>query len=215
MNNKILQVITVNGVRYLIDKDAEIKKSTLFLEKVNNYNIIRKCLSNKKLVHQMGVAEKGYKIVAIEYPNELAEVSQFKLPDEDVNIEKLANLHAVKCGTESRTELIRNKHSFIAGYKANKSLYTEEDVVNFLKFLALDHSHKYLTQKDAWDDYKQSLHKNNKIESVEIETYCTYGNKCPSKGAYLKQSLCDIKPKLDEDGLLVISKINWNDRKSN
>ena len=42
---------------------------------------------------------------------------------------------------------------------------------------------------------------------VEIETYCTYGNKCPSKGAYLKQHLCNVEPKLDTDGYLILKRI--------
>ncbi len=32
--------------------------------------------------------------------------------------------------------------------------------------------------------------------NVDYESYCTYGDNCPSKGAYLKQDLCNIEYKL-------------------
>lgn len=48
-----------------------------------------------------------------------------------------------------------------------------------------------------------------KIELVEIETECSYGDECPSMGAYDKQHLCNVVPKLINNEVIV-TKVVYN-----
>jgi hypothetical protein len=48
------------------------------------------------------------------------------------------------------------------------------------------------------EKYIEKYNKGQQIDEVliEYESYCTYGDSCPSKGAYYKQHLCNIDYKL-------------------
>jgi hypothetical protein len=46
------------------------------------------------------------------------------------------------------------------------------------------------------DDFLQWFVKNPSCEFVKIESFCKYGDNCPSKGAYDKQDLCDVGYKI-------------------
>lgn len=46
------------------------------------------------------------------------------------------------------------------------------------------------------DDFLQWFIKNSSCEFVEVDSFCKYGDNCPSKGAYDKQHLCDVGYKI-------------------
>jgi len=85
------------------------------------------------------------------------------------------------------------------GYKAaqSKGGYSEADLRKAIEMAreldlnTLNHPEDGYTYTHIEDDIIASL---NQPKDIEIETYCTYGDDCPSKGAYILQHLCDIQP---------------------
>lgn len=57
--------------------------------------------------------------------------------------------------------------------------------------------------------------KNLKCESVEVESYCSYGDDCPSEGAYDKQYLCNIVYRINvPEETLVVEDMLYEDSNS-
>lgn len=56
------------------------------------------------------------------------------------------------------------------------------------------------------DFLKEYCEADGKIDEVDIEITCLYGDNCPSKGAYDKQHLCNLGIKLDSSNCVIISK---------
>ncbi len=65
------------------------------------------------------------------------------------------------CGDEKlKLRLIVSAYDNTVTIRSIKNDYTEHDVNNivteFLKFLAKDHGHKYMTEEDAWKDWREN-----------------------------------------------------------
>jgi hypothetical protein len=86
--------------------------------------------------------------------------------------------------------------AFVKGYKSNPAKYTESDLRSAIKMAVkgmLDSGIKGWTTITE-NEIIQSLQKYPKW--VVMESYCTYGDNCPSEGAYDKQHLCNVEYKL-------------------
>lgn len=82
---------------------------------------------------------------------------------EQWEMEKLANLHAVKSGCEHKKELSLISKAFIAGYNHNQARYTEEDLRKALKIVYTDWytdiGHTENTEEEYYERIVQSLKK--------------------------------------------------------
>lgn len=175
LNTKQTKIVTVNGVNYLID-DSPINNAKYVGEFGDNEEILIKKVSKAMATTNDG---RWKQILAIEYPNTLEGVPQYKLPDEDEKI-YLAKLQANY--SLAHGDLEAGVH-FGNGYKANKAKWTDEDINDAVKQGALiamgcveepkNAGEFNFNQKKAIKEckyYLQSLNKPRKIESIEIDT---------------------------------------------
>ena len=103
--------------------------------------------------------------------------------------------------------------------EANKGFYTEEDMVKYSNWITnwcYDNKYRklidgvkpygigeFISDKDMFQKFIKSLHKNKEIESVIIATEEI--NEKGSDGKYFPST----QPVLDKDGLLVITEVNY------
>jgi hypothetical protein len=200
----------VNGYGVLVDKEAEIKEGEWAIEMYNgesktiqplkfhdengNTWYVRRmnmnCSKNDPEAHKIIFAEKelGIDVLVFDW--------------RDFEVEKLANEKYNDPLVFSNGNI--KKLGFKEGYKSNPAKYTEEDIERAfivglncsqeisLKGLPTDEGLDYQYKK--LNQFIQSLQKHPKY--VVMEDYCTYGDDCPSKGAYDKQHLCNVEYKL-------------------
>jgi len=189
MNTQTLYPVTIDGINYLIDKDVEIKENDKYFDIDFSDKLIG-------IAHQ---SFKGNKVVAVEYPHKIEGLYQYKLPDESQTLAEERIPHS----NDNEALFQVRKSDFIAGYKANKALYTEKDLEGAFAKGIVTQSYN-LPIEQTYIEYKQSLHK-KKIESIEVSMtdFCDY------EGEELWEILPDWRYDADKDGLLIISKINY------
>jgi hypothetical protein len=96
---------------------------------------------------------------------------------------------------------------FEVGFQKAQELLSERrfTLEEVLKIADKYHNTMCLYGNVKGKEYLQSLSQ-PESRKVELEMECAYGDNCPSKGAYLKQHLCKIQPKLT-NGKIKITKI--------
>lgn len=79
--------------------------------------------------------------------------------------------------------------------------------LNEKKFSLEDIKSAYFNGGDDKDgqefDYFLNKLQQPKIYNIEVEMECAYGDECPSKGAYDKQHLCKIQPKITNNQIKI------------
>jgi hypothetical protein len=192
----------VNGYGILVDGESDpfllpVGKTVLHVEdgyrgfrKIEKDTILGFILSGKRIYWEVVFAEKelGIDVLVFDW--------------RDFEVEKLANEKYNDPLVFSNGNI--KKLGFKEGYKSNPAKYTEEDIERAfivglncsqeisLKGLPTDEGLDYQYKK--LNQFIQSLQKHPKY--VVMEDYCTYGDDCPSKGAYDKQHLCNVEYKL-------------------
>lgn len=123
--------------------------------------------------------------------------------DFGTNIMKFQNIYITS------DEEIKEGWYFNNAIGVNKSVFVEDKDIKGLKNLYGNkprHLEKIILTTDQEliadgvqainDDFLQWFVKNPSCESVEVESFCKYGDYCPSQGAYDKKHLCDIGYKI-------------------
>lgn len=204
MTEKQYPLIHLHDKMYMVDKEAKVKTGDIAIDD-----------STESLYTKI---ERGYgrlnmkKVLAsndssLELP---------LLPSIEEDIEKLAEayvsgarwMETINSVPDSKMEFILNSHkkSFIAGYKANKALYTEEDMINC--FIAgFHHQAKLQLLDDSAKEYLQSLKKLPIAVVVEMEmnddVHGTYEN-AVEDGMPIEE--IPHKIKVNEKGFVIIKK---------
>lgn len=190
----------------LIDEKAEIKEGDYNVPS-DFWDISLTSIEDLEVVQDR---KNGYLKAVAYYPltKEAKELDLPLLPNpfKQIDIEKLAcKKYNIKEGINDYDERYYNSHNvakaeaFIEGYKAAQSKqfsFTQEELEELL--LEAVRYPRYFGDDIPQDKVKkiiQSLSTQQLPKEFIPETYCNYGDDCPSKGAYDKQHLCDIKIK--------------------
>jgi hypothetical protein len=192
----------------LIDEEVEIKEGTKWVYDKDKPSITP-LLGNTNIVKEGIIKGWFVKIIAY-YPltKEAKELDLPLLPSFQVDIEKLAcEKYSIKEGLNDYDERYYNSHNvakaeaFIDGYKASQSKqFTLEDMkkaIEMARKMDCSNFEYYGFCEKAYTDEEiiQSLSTQQLPSEFIPETYCSYGDDCPSKGAYDKQHLCNVKLK--------------------
>lgn len=193
-----------------IDEEAEIKPKDVFLTD-NKYIITCNNNISDTFINGNFYRSKCAKIIAYRKLNE--EAKELDLPllpnpfnkqiDEVTHLKNLGNECFIKMKELNPSggikEFIRMAVEF--GYKAAQAKqFTLEDIK---KAIEMSRSFKPMTIEGNFssggyystEEIIQSLSTQQLPKEFIPETYCNYGDDCPSKGAYDKQHLCDIRIK--------------------
>jgi hypothetical protein len=194
---------------FIVTSDKLLKDGTLFYNPPTNYfgKTIRKegnfwVCENMEGFHLLSQA---LKVIAqqeqIDFSG-LSEDEQKKIGWFDV--EKLALEFEKTWGNIYNGEI----DFYIQGFqKAQELLFDKMFTLEDMKksYEAGIFNNDNLKIDNFWEKFIQQLSQ-PKSWKVELEMECAYGDNCPSKGAYLKQHLCKIQPKLT-NGKIKITKI--------
>lgn len=130
---------------------------------------------------------------------ELEGLPKLPNPFKEIDVEKLAleKYQYTSANPPYSTITPRDKISgFIEGYKAAQSKqFSLEDIQKAFEAGVAWHVNPNISEIDAYTSFIQSLSTQQLPSEFIPETYCNYGDDCPSKGAYDKQHLCDIRIK--------------------
>ena len=204
---KYLKINLEDNKSVLVDESAD-KSNQGFYLMIDETSILYLTVDEHKGTHERN--NQWAKITATINHSISLDVPMVIIEDE---IEKMAKEKYQYTSQNPPYTVIEPKskiEGFIAGYKAaqQKGVYSEEDLAKCITFgWELSHYHRdkepHVLLK-MQTNYIQSL----KQEYIELETECTYGDECPSKGAFDKQNLCNIiiKTNRDENGQLMAYK---------
>ena len=110
-----------------------------------------------------------------------------------------AYLENQQAKSETRFSWNQVLHYIGKGFRLGKQVERQPDYYSLCDPLA-----------DLASEILQSLTKPKEYEFV-VETICAYGDDCPSKGAYDKQHLCNVQPKIiNKDGKTFIQGV-WKE----
>jgi len=217
MNTQTLFPVTgEDGINYLIDKDTEVKVKDGDLQYFAPTNTI------KTANEEYGIHPDAAKIVAVEFPHKIEGLYQFKLPDKDYFLNKVNELKEQSFKgwtTDAMNGYMTALTTLSSIYKANKAKWTDEDVKKAI--WSARETYKPMGNGDeqyinSEDEIIQSLHKNKEIESVEVEMEKLFDHNKTGDKQYTTNEAEAYhgatfvwQPKLNKDGLLIISKINY------
>lgn len=130
------------------------------------------------------------------------------------DVEKLADDHIKSCGLknfmdEDEITIIKLHHTL--GFQKAQDLLSDRMFTLVDMREAIAESWNSCEDNEDQETFTQVFYRILKSRTqtsweVVIETECTYGDDCPSKGDYLKQHLCNVQPKFT-DGKIKILKI--------
>lgn len=203
--NKLLYPATVDGINYLIDKDEVLKQGDLAHSLLGNIVIKVNRALEEVYMEDENVMNGYSKIIAVEYPNKVEGLLQYKLPDEIIELAIKEHKYNHKIIDETSFVL-----GFRVGYKANKTLYTEEDIIQALKVghtTGFEHSRMANNPMNLFvDNYINLLNKPKETKSVEAE-YSPQSMERNYSTNEFEDS--DFEPNLDNEGFLIINKVNY------
>lgn len=155
-------IIPIGGFFALIENKQYINNSEYFY------------IKGQEVKHCNNPQTGNFNVIVATIGDRIEGVPLIELPDEDKFLQysnKLLTDSFVGWSSDAIDGYKTALGSLTKFYKAEaqqQGRYSEEDILSFLKFLALDHNHKYNTTKNAWDDFKLSL-QTKRIVSIELE----------------------------------------------
>lgn len=130
----------------------------------------------------------------------------YLISDEEIKDKKIYNKHCLFFGWQGGKDY-NDKSPCLAG----KDIGSIRTLGKYYEILATTDKSLNLPQIPQ-SFIKQYIEADGKIDEVDIEITCLYGDNCPSKGAYDKQHLCKIGIKVDSNNCVIIHTVkdSWS-----